>query len=210
MRTPEGIYHTGTIEPATWAALRELNGGEDYSMDFWYAPDRKFRPKVYDIARTEDRPKIHRRDMKKAGAALSRLSEVMSPYDGNTQFSVQRSRVPILERQRSSGALHAELPWGAITSDNSAMGTEFLVDHSPIDRSKGTRVITPDILATDYEGVTFELLDEIGQDGIADLGMELWTPDANEVVVSRLAAHRSVPNNTGSEQDRVFARALSY
>lgn len=209
MKTPEGIGHVGTLSQDDWDILRGINNGDNYSLHFNHQPKRLLLPKNSSISQIGEAQPIGRRDAKKVARALTQLIVPLKPYGDRLLVSAQHGSVAPNKLQRSNGDFHQEILWTTLASDNTALATEFLVDHNRQDRHNGLRALSADDLLHEYDGLTPEHIDSLGYDAIYDLGLDIWTPPANEIIIARNASHRAVTNSTGSEQDRSFARAVA-
>ncbi len=203
IKTPEGITKVGHVDDEKFEAVRLLQGGGDFSVQFRVDPKRKLQKAIWGI-QTILGAEVDKPQAREIYTALSQLALPLNPRSF-VEYSVKSGIVPIGMPQRG-GSFHKEDHPTTSTSNIAGLTTEYLVD----DRPRGnfeTRVLSKDDLLHDYDGLTTADLNGMSREEIERLGLTFWSPDASEVIQSQNAVHRSVVNETGEAQERVFARA---
>ncbi len=204
IKTPEGITRAGHVDDEKFEAVRLLHGGEDFHVQFRVNPYRKLRKAIWDVVSTSeiqtDKPQA-----RQVYTALAQLALPLNPVKF-LEYSVTSGIVAPDVAQRG-GLFHSEVYPTTATSNHPLLTTEYLVDDKPQDRNFETRVLSKDDLLHGYDGLTTTDLDGKSREEIERLGLTFWSPDASEVIQSHNAVHRSVVNETGEAQERVFARA---
>ena len=204
IKSPEGITRVGHVDDEKFEAVRLLHGGEDFHVQFRVNPDRKLRKAIWDVVSTSeiqtDKPQA-----RQVYTALAQLALPLNPVKF-LEYSVTSGIVRPDVAQRG-GLFHSEVYPTTATSNHALLTTEYLVDDKPQDRNFETRVLSKDDLLHDYDGLTTADLNGMSREEIERLGLTFWSPDASEVIQSQNAVHRSVVNEAGEAQERVFARA---
>jgi hypothetical protein len=203
IKTPEGIAKVGRIDDEQFEAVRLVQGGGDFSVQFRVDPNRKLQKAIWGI-QTIVGAEVDKPQAREIYTALSQLALPLNPRSF-VEYSVKSGIVPIGMPQRG-GSFHKEDYPTTTTSNIVGLTTEYLVDDRPRDKRHAFRTLSEYDLLHGYDLTTTDL-DGMPREEIERLGLTVWSPDASEIIQSQNAVHRSVVNETGEAQERVFARA---